>query len=73
MKRAVFAAILVLIAVFVACKSGEGEVCQVNADCSGGLTCNKAKNECQGENNMPLDALYPEALPIDAPDDAPHD
>ena len=66
MKRAVLIGLFICGAIIAACKSGEGERCQIDEDCTSGLTCNKAKNVCQGENNMPVDALYPEALPIDA-------
>ena len=69
MKRVLFIALFISGSVIAACKSGEGERCQVDDDCTTGLSCNKAKNVCQGQNNMPVDALYPEGLPIDAPHD----
>lgn len=64
--------------VFAACKQGEGERCQVTADCEDGLTCNQGQNPpiCQGENaDNPIDATVPDADPdgpVDA-DDAPPD
>ena len=75
MKRALFVALCSALGVYaliaIACQSSEGERCQVDADCSGGLKCNVAKNVCQGTNNMPLDVLYPEVLPVDASTDTP--
>ena len=34
---------------FSACDQGEGERCQVQADCEDGLVCNKATNQCQSQ------------------------
>jgi hypothetical protein len=56
--------------VLAACKSGEGERCQVNVDCANGLVCNKAKNTCQTTTGGDLDADVPEMPPADAAIDA---
>jgi hypothetical protein len=44
------------------CKQGEGDVCQVNADCKSGLICNAGTMQCQP-------AAGPDAAP--APDAGP--
>ena len=49
------------------CKQGQGDRCQVKADCDQGLTCNQALKPpvCQAEGNAGgIDALPP----LDAPD-----
>lgn len=58
--------------VIVACKQGEGERCQVTADCEDGLLCNQGTNppSCQSsDNNDQIDAQLPDADP-DGPTDA---
>ncbi|HWU89894.1 MAG TPA: hypothetical protein VN253_21680 [Kofleriaceae bacterium] len=48
------------------CKQGEGERCQVQADCEDGLTCNEAEKICRGsaKNSQDIDApLAPDAAP----------
>jgi hypothetical protein len=64
-----------------ACKQGEGEVCQINADCQDGLTCNAGTQRCQaaGTSTTPdagrrIDAGTADAAPADAaPADAATD
>ena len=77
MKRVLFIGLFIglfgLCTVVVACMSDEGERCESDDDCAAAFTCNTAKNVCQGHNNMPLDAMFPEGLPVDAPSDAPQD
>ena len=63
-KRAVL-----LCLVLAACKSGQGDRCQVNDDCQSPLVCNKAKNTCQDSSGGDLDASVPDA-PADAPPDS---
>jgi hypothetical protein len=46
-KRLLFIALFISGAVVAACKSGEGERCQVNDDCEPPLTCNKTRNTCE--------------------------
>ena len=48
------------------CKQGEGERCQVQADCEEGLQCNEGEGVCRSVSTGDIDAL----LPIDAPADA---
>lgn len=62
MKRVVLLCLL-----FGACKSGEGERCQIDDDCATPLVCNKAKNTCQATTGGDLDASVPDAPPPDAP------
>lgn len=52
------------------CKQGEGERCQVTADCDDGLICNQATFECvQGMSSGPIDVLPPiDGPPLDTPD-----
>jgi len=51
-----------------ACKQGEGERCQVTADCEDGLECNMAKGTCQGGDvNVEDDAGLID-MAVDAPD-----
>ncbi len=58
---------------FAACKQGDGEVCQINSDCSSN-SCNAATGKCQTPG-----ARVPDAAPIvdasaaDAPVDAAPD
>jgi hypothetical protein len=39
-----------------ACKQGEGEVCQVKADCEDGLECNAGTMRCQKPGSVVADA-----------------
>jgi hypothetical protein len=39
-----------------ACKQGEGEVCQVKADCEEGLECNAGTMRCQRPGSVVADA-----------------
>ena len=71
MKRTLLLCCLVAGAVLYACKQGEGERCQVDADCAEHLVCNKAKNTCQATSGGDLDATIPDMVPIDAPPDMP--
>ncbi len=76
MKRVLFACVLAATASIVtlaACKSGEGERCQVHDDCENGLDCNKAKNTCQTTTGGDQDADIIDAVPADAANDAPLD
>jgi hypothetical protein len=62
-----------LVALVLGCKQGEGERCQVNADCDDGLICNQATNppRCQQPSSSGgIDATVPDIFP-DAPPDAP--
>jgi hypothetical protein len=38
------------------CKQGEGERCQVNADCEEGLACNVGEGVCRGSESKQIDA-----------------
>jgi hypothetical protein len=55
------------------CKQGLGERCQVDSDCSDGLSCSQADPKtCGGDNHEQEDADIPEQNPPDAqPDAAP--
>ena len=66
MKRLVLVCLVTAGAAFAACKSGEGERCQIDDDCSPPLVCNKAKNTCQSTTGGDLDASVPDAPPADA-------
>ena len=62
-----------------ACKQSEGEICQINDDCSSGLICNAATGKCQTpgagviDGGPLIDASQIDAPPIDAAVDAPVD
>ncbi len=63
-----------------ACKQEEGDRCQVNTDCSGGLVCNQATQTCAKPGGGGIDADVPDGPPadaavdtVDAPIDAPID
>lgn len=74
MKRVLFASVVVAalsLGTFAACKQGQGERCQIDEDCAGGLVCNKAKNTCQSTTGGDLDAGLIDAVPEDAPVDTP--
>ena len=58
------------------CKQGHGERCQVDSDCSAGLTCSQAEPKtCGGDTRGQVDAETPvqliDAAKLDAPIDAP--
>ena len=59
------------IAFISACKQGEGERCQVSADCDDGLVCNQATLECAQTTGGGIDATVPDGP--DAAPDAPPD
>jgi len=64
-------------AVYVGCKQGDGDRCQVNSDCESDI-CNKAKGTCasSGGSTTDIDAGVPDgpdAGPADGPTDAPGD
>jgi hypothetical protein len=60
-----------LIVLFVACKQGEGEVCQIDDDCESGLECNAGTMRCQRPGADFTDAAPPaDAGAPDAGDDA---
>lgn len=50
------------------CKQGEGERCQVQADCDEGFDCNEAEGICRAFKEGDLDALPPPDAPPDALD-----
>jgi hypothetical protein len=43
------------------CKQGEGERCQVEADCESGLQCNAATGTCQLTGAAPDGVIAPDA------------
>jgi len=62
------------------CKQGQGERCQVDSDCTDGLTCSQAEPKTCGGNNsnefdaeLPIDSAPTDAAPIDDAPDAPPD
>ena len=73
-----------VIGAMTACKQGEGDRCQVEADCEDGLICNAATNTCESTNVIgpdgdflpdaggpTADARPPDADPPDADPDPP--
>ncbi len=47
MRRALLIlAVLLSLAPAAGCKQGEGEVCQIDSDCEGGLECNVSTHRC---------------------------
>jgi hypothetical protein len=64
-----------LFGMIAACKQGEGERCQINDDCTDGLVCNQATQECaRTDQSNSIDATVPiDGPPIDAAPDAPPD
>lgn len=66
------AVLVVSITMYVGCKQGEGDRCQVDDDCESGL-CNIAKGTCgTGNEANPIDSMLPiDAAILDAPPDAP--
>ena len=71
----VIASLLVLGA--MGCKQGEGERCQVTADCKDPLVCVVATMTCQRTMGEQIDTILPidaaPDAPTDAPTDAPHE
>ena len=62
-----FVAALFPIALVASCKQGEGERCQVDADCESPLVCAQATHLCaDNDTSSGIDALPP----IDAPAEA---
>lgn len=51
-----FLVCLLLAVWFVACKQGEGEVCQIDDDCETGLECNAGTMRCQSPGADRADA-----------------
>jgi hypothetical protein len=49
------------------CKQGLGDRCQVNSDCASGLVCSAATGTCTNNTSGGIDAVIPDAKPIDAP------
>jgi hypothetical protein len=65
---------LLLLLALGSCLQGLGERCQINSDCKSGLVCSAATGLCTNQTNSGIDALVPDAAPIDAPPaDAPKD
>lgn len=66
MRLALIASFLFL----VSCKQGEGEYCQINADCEDGLVCAQITDTCEKSATAPMDAgpdaEIPDAEPVDA-------
>ena len=44
------------------CKQGEGERCQRQSDCSGGLVCVQATGLCQTSSGGPDGSIQPDAM-----------
>jgi hypothetical protein len=55
-------------ALLAGCEQGEGDRCQVDADCQAGLVCNRGDQRCSSTNNQQLDA---EPIPDGAGSAAP--
>ena len=58
-----------------ACRQGEGDRCQIDADCESPLICNQATQTCASTTGRGIDADVPEppmpdAAVIDAPVDS---
>lgn len=72
MKRLLVIFAVLTGAVYVGCKQGSGDRCQVDDDCESG-TCNMSKGTCSTSNdqNGSADAEVP--IQIDAAIDAPTD
>ena len=74
MKRRSFVRLLlacgIVAGTIVSCKSGKGERCQIDDDCTAPLVCNRSKSTCQDTSGGDLDASIPDAPP-DAPPDTP--
>lgn len=52
------------------CKQEEGARCQVDEDCSDGLLCNQATQQCSQTTGGGIDATVPDGPPPDAAIDA---
>jgi hypothetical protein len=66
-RRAIAAAVVTFLALSAAgCSQSKGGVCQVNADCDDGLTCNAGTERCQARGAVTVDAGSPDAHPPDA-------
>jgi hypothetical protein len=66
-KRLLFLLAALSGVIYVGCKEGEGDRCQIDSDCKSG-TCNKAEGICSTTNTSSVDAMgQPDAAP-DAPD-----
>lgn len=73
MKRLLLIFAVLGCAMYVGCKQGDGDRCQVDSDCQSGL-CNKSKGTCATVGGSgPIDAEVPDGIPVDAPKDAPAD
>lgn len=72
MRRLALAALVVATLVagaVTSCKQGEGERCQRESDCSGGLVCNQATGLCQSSIGGADGNIQPDAnTTIDGPD-----
>jgi hypothetical protein len=70
-RLAVAAALVIGTGIWVAaCKQGEGDRCQVDADCASGLVCNQATQSCAKTSGGGIDATVPELPMADAAIDA---
>lgn len=71
MKRLLLMLAVACGVVYVGCKEGDGDRCQVNSDCKSG-SCNRAEGICTTTESEAVDAdLPPDAPPADAVPDAP--
>jgi len=52
------------------CKQGDGDRCQVQSDCSGGLICNQATGTCQSTTSGADGNISPDARVDGGPDAA---
>ena len=74
--RIVYALVIAIAIAAAGCKQGQGDRCQVDADCQDGLVCNQAKNTCESSSSAGgIDANVPDgprtdAGMVDAPPDA---
>jgi hypothetical protein len=62
------ALLLLVVGGVASCKQGEGERCQVTADCEEPLTCSAGEGVCVLSATSDIDAMPP--IPIDAMPDA---
>ncbi len=70
MKRLLLAIPLVL-ALVPGCKGGEGDVCQIDNDCSSPLSCNAGTGRCQQPGGSIVDAApIVDSAVVDAAADA---
>ena len=73
MKRVLFASLFAAVFAvwsFTACKSDEGQRCQVDADCADNLSCNQATGTCSSGGAGMDDADIIDMVPADASADA---